>query len=460
MNKITNFFIYVISLQFIFIISLNSMENFNNKEDDFPALKVKKPKKKIKKSVKSIKNKIIKEYQLPYSKLPNNVRFNIISMLPKEDKCQWRLVSKKYKEFIDLSFFGNLCNSNSTIIPYSSESDGLVGKNIWNILKKAKKRIVIASDKCTNEEFLDDLINLNLTIEIVTGEDKQTKTTMEKEKFSDISWNCIPKTQFGGKMHNKFIIVDDECVITGSPNFTYAAYNYNIESFVVIYHNFIPKLYYRYYQYIIKQKDNIYDCNTNEYKRVKKMLDIFNKSKNIFKVCLSPIMNIKDFFINEINDSENIDINMFLISHSKNEIEKDIINNLSRVAKIGTKVSIAVDKNQFDMNQYMKDAIESLYVLGQKAYVVSKKQQMWETKSKSILTQPQFHDKLVLIKQKGNIKKIFIGSAGFTDNVQDNLNLENMILISEEKIYQKLFDQHFLCIINQKSGLIVEECKY
>ena len=356
----------------------------------------------------------------------------IVPNLSYEDKCQWRQVSKRCCNTIDLSFFGPVYDPDMSVKPFSSEvSSGTIGSNIFNFLKSAKNRLIIASDKCTNGEFLDDLLALHkrednpLEIIIVTGQDPSTKRLLTQERYSEVVWQPIQSNRDrSGKMHNKFIIVDDDFVITGSPNLTFAAYNYNVESFINIQHRFISRLYFRYYEYIVSGKDK-YDGAQDEYRRVEKMMHVFNNAlNNPIQVCLAPILDIKTFVIQELNFSEIIDINMFLISRASTP-DNDIVYNLLMARRNGAEVTIKVDEGQYKNTDYMSVALAPLQIIGGEVYTVSKKSEKIRTRTKKISTIPQFHDKLVLIKNQDGSKKVFIGSAGFTDNVQDNLNLEN-----------------------------------
>ena len=402
------------------------------------------------------------------SLLPYDAQICVVSNLPKVQQCEWRLVSKKYNRSMDAFFFGPVYDSNRQIMAFSSEiSSGTIGENIFNILRNARHRIIIASDKCTNEEFLDDLLNLyssegkTLEIRIVTGEDRQTEALLRKEKYSGrIIYHSIPcnrdeNGKIRGKMHNKFIIIDDEFVITGSPNFTYAAYNYNIESFVNIRHRFIAGLYFRYYEYIVSGKDK-YDNTQDEYKRVEKMMQVFNAvPNNQIQVCLAPILDIRGFVIHGLSDSQVVDINMFLISRLEGSSQSnDIVESLLRACRDEAEITIKVDAGQYQLNGYMPLALAPLQENGVVVYTVLKRPERIRTRTKPITTIPQFHDKLVLIQHKDNSKKVFIGSAGFTENVQDNLNLENMILLRMPVIYDLLLD-HFNAVNSSRDNLVV-----
>ncbi|MEI8295997.1 MAG: phospholipase D-like domain-containing protein [Alphaproteobacteria bacterium] len=386
----------------------------------------------------------------PMERLPNISQSLIISYLPSCDKGLFREVSRKYRDIRDLTFFGPVYDPSMYITPFSSEiSGGTIGSNIFKLISAAQRRIIIASDKCTNEEFLDDLLALHLgagkmplEIRIVTGEDRQTQTLFSKAKYANLIHQLVKSNRNrSGKMHNKFIVIDDDVVITGSPNLTYAAYNYNVESFVAIHHKFVAKLYFRYYHYIISGKDK-YDNTQDEYRRVGKMMHVFNSAPgNPIQVCLAPILDIKSFVVREFDSSQLIDINMFLVSRAHSP-DDDIIANLLRARQGGAAITIKVDEEQYKKFKYIPKALAPLIDFGVTAYTVSKNSEKIKTRTKRITTIPQFHDKLALIRHKDGSAKVFIGSAGFTDNVQDNLNLENMVLLRIPEIYEQ-FLIHF-----------------
>jgi phosphatidylserine/phosphatidylglycerophosphate/cardiolipin synthase-like enzyme len=399
----------------------------------------------------------------------NNAFFHFTKFLSRADKEQLREVNKKCRDFIDLTYFGPVYDPAMRVIPFSSEiSGGRIGTHIFTLLEQAQRSIIIASDQCTNEEFLDDLSTLQenrqlegrpLDIFIVTGEHPGTKKALNSKPRSFISL-AVPSNNDSarsGKMHNKFIIVDKDFVITGSPNLTFAAYNYNIESFVAIYHQFVAKLYFHYYQYIISGAR--YDYTREEYRHVQKLMHIFNTAPdNPIRVCLAPILDIKTFVIGELNASQDIDINMFLISRASAAVMgDDIVANLLAAHHGGAGVTIKVDYNQYEQTTYMSSALAPLQTVGANIYTVLKHSEGMQTKTKTIVTKPQFHDKLLLIKQReDDSKKVIIGSAGFTDNVQDNLNLENMVLIKVPEVYDFLLD-HFNSINDSITSLDVKK---
>ena len=341
--------------------------------------------------------------------------------------------------------------------PFSSEiSPKKIGQNILEVLSTAQERIFIASDKCTNQEFLDDLLGFPLiksatvTLEIITGEDRATENLFQKTPYNTLTYRSIPSLPNGEKMHNKFIVVDQGIIITGSPNLTYAAYNYNIESFVAIYSEEVAELYISYFHYL---KDQRQEGN------LKSRIEIYNsKEESSLKICLAPLLDICQFVIERLNEAQIININMFLISGA--EIAGgDIIEHLCRASQAGANVTIKVDDNQYERQQnFMEPAAKRLTKKGIFVRTVLKDSELIKTKTKKIKSTPQFHDKLILIEYLNGKKRVIIGSAGFTTNVQKNLNFENMVSIDSNDVYD-LFLRHFNSIENQEK-IHVEEVTF
>lgn len=340
---------------------------------------------------------------------------------------------------------------------FSSQLDGNIGQLILVQLRQAKYKIVIASDKCTNEEFLRSLLDNvgnEVEIEIITGADKATDSLFRA--------NCWPRLKHitvslpgNAKMHNKFMIIDNCSVITGSPNLSYAAYNYNIESFVRVDHKFIAYAYANYYLYMksVAQAKNILVTSSRSY--VQKLLDVVNIQSNRVHAYLAPIVNIKNEIQNALNQPlKVVDINMFLVSHSGDQ-KSDIISSLVGAVKQGAKLTMKVDAGQYKRLPYVRLAVESVVKVGGEVFTIEKSSEVVNTQTKTIESRPQFHDKLILIKYANNQKRVIIGSAGFSTNVQLNLNLENMVSVSSDAIYDRLL-LHFLAI-RHDAGNVIEK---
>lgn len=308
---------------------------------------------------------------------------------------------------------------------FSSEvSPTKIGTSIYDIAKTATTSIIIASDKCTNEDFLDKLLGLHndkgISIRVVIGDDPSNASILWNDKYLPFTRQSIEKHDNGGKMHNKFIVVDDRIVITGSPNLTKPAYNSNIESFVCIENQRIAEIYCAYYEYIIDETDH---KKTNVFT----LMNLWNGIPNIpIQVCLAPIASISDFVVQSLDAANIVKISMYLVSRAT-ETDNDIVSNLST---LGDKVTLMVDKKQYNLQEYIQTAVQVLTDSGAHVFTVFKSKQKI------------FHDKLMLIEYVNGSKKVIIGSAGFTTNVQDNINFENMVSISNDETYNFLLS-HF-----------------
>lgn len=321
---------------------------------------------------------------------------------------------------------------------FSSEiSRGTIGDNILNIVNNARTSIIIASDQCTNNVFLDRLLTLRnqrpaLMIGIVIGDDggNRNRSILRDDAYQAFTRNYVPVSEEGAKMHNKFIVVDDNIVITGSPNLTFPAHNRNIESFVSIENQNIAQIYRAYYEYIIDQQNNQARDN------VINLMRWWNNRANVpIHVCLAPFFSISDFVIERINGSNVVSISMFLISRATQH-DRDIV---SHLAELGDRVTVKVDEQQYNTKDFMRTAIGELIDNGVHVSTVSK--------NRAIL-----HDKLILIEYRDRPSKVIIGSAGFTTHVQDNLNFENMVSITDVATYNFLL-AHFNSIQQNRAGI-------
>lgn len=167
-------------------------------------------------------------------------------------------------------------------------------------------------------------------------------------------------------------------------------------------------------------------------------------------------------------------ISMFLLSHSLDK--PDVIDMLANINKFA-EVRIFVDSNAYDTftndsgEFFVKDSLNELVKYENiKAYAVKKNVSQWQDPvTGSVDPNPKvtYHDKLISIQEKDENGKvvrsdIIIGSAGLTDNVQDNFNLENMLLIHVDKMLpykyigpniHNIFVKHFSTIRKSNNSL-------
>lgn len=207
------------------------------------------------------------------------------------DYLRCRLLCKEIKSFIDDLLFPKIKGEMCFIKPFSSEllSMKLTGEVIYQILSMADKTIKIASDQFSpncwlvkppgysrgkSESFLNKLLRdkPNLNISILIGEEPRPNDLEQLKKIKGVFQNRFQykilsdlppaereqKKNIKRRMHNKFILLDEIGLLTGSPNATYPAYHYNVESFVFrTKNNPLNGIYNKYYEYMynVNKKD-------------------------------------------------------------------------------------------------------------------------------------------------------------------------------------------------------------
>ena len=109
----------------------------------------------------------------------------------------------------------------------------ITNKKITDALINAHKKgisVRLYTDKIINEDYeqplLDDLTNNNIEVKIANPE----------------NWNNVQS--YRAIMHNKFIVIDEDIVITGSYNFTTNAEENNRENLIIIPNKIIAQKYY------------------------------------------------------------------------------------------------------------------------------------------------------------------------------------------------------------------------
>ncbi len=123
-------------------------------------------------------------------------------------------------------------------------------------IEKAKTKISVAIYDITNKKITDALINAHkkgISIRLYT--DKIINNDYEQPLLDDLEANNIevkvanPENwsnvqAYRAIMHNKFIVIDEDIVITGSYNFTTNAEENNRENLIIIPNKIIAKKYY------------------------------------------------------------------------------------------------------------------------------------------------------------------------------------------------------------------------
>jgi phosphatidylserine/phosphatidylglycerophosphate/cardiolipin synthase-like enzyme len=250
------------------------------------------------------------------------------------------------------------------------------------------------------------------------------------------------------KMHNKFYLVDGDGVITGSPNLSASGLNDNQECIVFIRHPMVAMLFREYFERIrtdgaarlrggvrpAPYRGPSSDAFVGQIQR-------FNAHSPV-RVALAPFLNIRDFVYEELQNATGaagvkITMRQFVVDRPGAN-QKDILNALMKLAREGAEVSVVLDYGQYQSFGFVKDAVRQLKAANVTVYLQSSGQNI-------------MHEKLLLIQfTKRNLatnkdvvtKTALLGSAGFTRNVSENLNYENIIAIDEDNIYNYFMQWH------------------
>ena len=143
---------------------------------------------------------------------------------------------------------------------YFSPKDDIYNKVIMPNLLSAKRTIYISAFYLTDKNMIDDLISLaKRNVEILILLDA-TSANNFKDIVSKLRNNGIAVIveNWGGKNHEKTILIDDEILILGSCNFSKSGFYKNDENIIVFNNQNIAKFYKDYYLYLFNSIDKKY----------------------------------------------------------------------------------------------------------------------------------------------------------------------------------------------------------
>ncbi len=174
---------------------------------------------------------------------------------------------------------------------------------IINNLTNADKDIKIAVAWFNNLNIFNCLLSLlpNVTVSLIISNDKNNYDNgNDFPKFINAGgFIYLPKTS--RLMHNKYVIIDNKTLITGSYNFTMGA-EYNDENIIVISESNAVSTYIDNFYSLLKVSFLVKDFNNDINKYELKFLDIINpKSKDeVYSVNNKIIVDDKDFVANSL----------------------------------------------------------------------------------------------------------------------------------------------------------------
>ena len=145
----------------------------------------------------------------------------------------------------------NKINSNNVIVEnYFCPEDctfkygGGINK-IINLVNNAEKSVKVASFSFTHEELADELLKADIKgvdVSVLIERRQRNVMNSQYERLRDFGVDIkVDGNKYN--MHNKFVIIDDKIVITGSPNYSWSGNNRNDENMVVIYNEGLAQKY-------------------------------------------------------------------------------------------------------------------------------------------------------------------------------------------------------------------------
>lgn len=140
---------------------------------------------------------------------------------------------KNILEYENLSL--NLNNNKYKIFVYFCPENNCI-KHILFFLNKAKSSVYFASFILTDKQITDKLINLSKNGIIIKGIVEKRNFLSKYSTVDYLLKNNISVFRDGNKytMHNKYFIIDNKYVITGSMNPTISGARYNDENIIII----------------------------------------------------------------------------------------------------------------------------------------------------------------------------------------------------------------------------------
>lgn len=136
---------------------------------------------------------------------------------------------------IGLIFSAVLGLANAQIVGFSSDEEVSAKKLVLTTISSAKKSLVIAAYQLTDKEIITQITNAHakgINVQIILDRTQKGNAYL-LEQISLFKINCLMDHSHR-IMHDKYIIVDEATVLTGSYNYTKNAALHNAENVIVL----------------------------------------------------------------------------------------------------------------------------------------------------------------------------------------------------------------------------------
>jgi hypothetical protein len=304
---------------------------------------------------------------------------------------------------------------------------------------ESTKNLLLAIDKVPYSSYhegsiLEYILNKGIQVELLLGtrDDRTLKLLNRARRNAARAIQDLHQHQIFSKMHNKIWVLDEDGVITGSPNISWTAMNSNVESMIVIRNKDAAGLFTRY----IKLLKSGTPTSGPEFQSLQQALVQYNREDRGLKLAMAPLINITDFVIEQLQGATKIVIRQFLISPTEPGSGPDVLEVLCNMARAKVDIEVYLDENQYNTQGFVVLAVNALVGSGCKVYLQSLVKVVDANNENCV------HDKLILAEVHGGIRQTLIGSAGFTTEVIANRNAENFICTDSKKVYEDLMNHH------------------
>jgi phosphatidylserine/phosphatidylglycerophosphate/cardiolipin synthase-like enzyme len=307
-----------------------------------------------------------------------------------------------------LTFEKNNITDDSTVLFFDEGNNEIINwKYIKSLLDNAQKFVWAAIYDIDYNPFIDELKKIKekgIDVKVVYETDNLNSYINELIKIGiDVKYDKNYKL-----MHNKFIIIDGYCVITGSTNFTNNGFKYNSNNSIVVFSNELAQDY-------MNEFNEMYEGYFGKNSLDNKPFKQIEFDSGLIEPYFTPEDNLTDRIIELINNAKK-SIHVMIFTFSKKEIAEALIQAKNR----GIDVKVIAEEYQSNYNwaqiNYLKE--NGVNVILDKNYKT-------------------FHHKTMIIDEEITIT----GSFNFTNSAQ-YYNDENSLVIHSEyisKVYEKEF---------------------
>ena len=285
--------------------------------------------------------------------------------------------------------------------------DNGVDNLIIDDINSAKSSIYMAIYQMTNKHIisaLKDAYDKGIDIKIYTDD-----TTVDDEAFKELSSYGIEVRSDSDEyalMHNKFTVIDNKILWSGSGNYTVYSFYRNNENYIRVEDESVAKIY----------KEKFFNLFNGASKRVSPY------HKDYTSIYFAPDYDLEDILIEKINSASK-SIHFMIYAFTDSDIADALIEAKNRGVEV---IGVFDEKeNQYQKNSqynYLKDSGVAVYLDGNSF---------------------KLHDKVMIIDSNTT----FTGSYNYTEKAS-NYNQENLLLIQRDDIsleyeaeFQRVLDE-------------------